>query len=73
LCRYHWSKDNSISVVVIEFHPEEGDGAFYERNTVERLPVVESQDDDDEDTLPVVGVAGARGERERKRVGLALN
>jgi adenylate cyclase len=47
------SLDN-ITVIVVKWHPAEGDGGFCRRNPVERIPVEEEHEKEEEDAPQVV-------------------
>jgi adenylate cyclase len=52
---------DNISVIVVKFHPEEENRGFCPRNTVELLPIVESEPGDDE--YPAMPLQGQRRSR----------
>jgi serine/threonine protein phosphatase PrpC len=53
------SKDN-VSVIVVKFHPNPGDGGLCGRNTVKKLPFIDEADDDEEDETEVPEIERGR-------------
>jgi serine/threonine protein phosphatase PrpC/Leucine-rich repeat (LRR) protein len=54
---------DNISVIVLKFDVDSGDRGFAIRNTVELLPVVPDEEDDEPDSLPPLPLLGGRRKR----------